>query len=82
MTPVPAAKAKAKTEEVVPFDFASAPNILDDGAGSERGEQEDGRVGKQKRQKKKALLERGDFPAPPKDRRELRSGNMSHTFRP
>ena len=49
-TAVPA-KAKTKTEEVVPFDFASAPNILDDG---ERSEQEDGRAGKRKRQKKKA----------------------------
>lgn len=48
-TAVPA-KAKVKTEEVVPFDFASAPNILDDG---ERSEQEDGgRVRKRKRQKK------------------------------
>ncbi|KAI9436593.1 ribonuclease H-like domain-containing protein, partial [Lactarius indigo] len=67
----------AKTEEVVPFDFASAPNILDEG---ERSEQEDGRAGKRKRQKK-ALLERGDFPAAPKDRREVKSGNVSHTFR-
>ncbi|KAH8998549.1 ribonuclease H-like domain-containing protein [Lactarius akahatsu] len=75
---VPAEKVKAKTEEVVPFDFASAPNILDEG---ERSEHEDGRAGKRKRQKK-ALLERGDFPAAPKDQRELRSGNVSHTFRP
>ncbi|KAI9436585.1 hypothetical protein H4582DRAFT_1961793 [Lactarius indigo] len=77
-TSVSAAKTKAKTEEVVPFDFASVPNILDDG---ERSEQEDGRAVKTKRQKK-ALLERGDFPAAPKDRREVKSGNVSHTFRP
>ncbi|KAH9042099.1 ribonuclease H-like domain-containing protein [Lactarius pseudohatsudake] len=38
---VPAEKAKAKTEEVVPFDFASASNILDEG---ERSEHEDGRA--------------------------------------
>ena len=45
-----AAKAKGKAEEVVvPFDFESAPNILDDGAA---GEQEDGRTGKRKRQKR------------------------------
>ncbi|KAH9080509.1 ribonuclease H-like domain-containing protein [Lactarius deliciosus] len=75
---VPAEKAKAKAEEVVPFDFASAPNILDEG---ERSEHEDGRARKRKRQKK-VLLERGDFPAAPKDQRELRSGNVSHTFRP
>ncbi|KAI9436590.1 hypothetical protein H4582DRAFT_1961889 [Lactarius indigo] len=73
-TPVPA----AKTEEVVPFDFASMPNVLDEG---ERSEQEDGRAMKRKRQKK-ALLERGDFPAASKDRREVKSGNVSHTFRP
>ncbi|KAH9031129.1 ribonuclease H-like domain-containing protein [Lactarius pseudohatsudake] len=36
-TAVPAAEAKAKTEDVVPFDFASAPNMLDEG---ERSEQE------------------------------------------
>ncbi len=53
-TAVPA-KGKVKTEDVVPFDFASASNILDDGAGGERSEQEDGKVGKRKRQKK-ALL--------------------------
>jgi exosome complex exonuclease RRP6 len=98
------ANAKAKTEDVVPFDFASAPNILDDG---ERSEQEDGgRVRKKKRQKKASfgacgnisifpvssirnsdfrycitVLERGDFPATPKDRREVRGGNVSQTFR-
>ncbi|KAI9440380.1 ribonuclease H-like domain-containing protein [Lactarius indigo] len=72
------AKTKTKTEEVVPFDFASPPNILDEG---ERSEQEDGRVVRKKRQKM-ALLERGDFPAAPKDRREVKSGNVSHTFRP
>ncbi|KAH9179270.1 hypothetical protein EDB89DRAFT_2111416 [Lactarius sanguifluus] len=96
---VPAETAKAKTEEVVPFDFASAPNILDEG---ERSEHEDGRTGKRRRQKKAllgaeydarvsmlygtdfgiAVSERGDFPAAPKDLRELRSGNVSHTFRP
>ncbi|KAH9065385.1 ribonuclease H-like domain-containing protein [Lactarius vividus] len=94
---VPAENAKAKKEEVVPFDFTNAPNILDEG---ERSEHEDGRAGKRKRQKKAllgaeygcsslygtdfgiAVSERGDFPAPPKDQREVRSGNVSHTFRP
>ncbi|KAH9035897.1 ribonuclease H-like domain-containing protein [Lactarius pseudohatsudake] len=36
-TAVPSAEAKAKTVDVVPFDFASAPNMLDEG---ERNEQE------------------------------------------
>ena len=26
--------------------------------------------------------DRGNFPSTPKDRRELRSGNVTHTFRP
>ncbi|KAF8262857.1 hypothetical protein EI94DRAFT_1704448 [Lactarius quietus] len=57
----------AKAEEVtaVPFDFESAPNILDDGA----DEEEDGRAGKRKG-KKRGVLDRRDFPAAPKDRRE------------
>ncbi len=48
--------AKVKEEEeVVPFDFANAPNILDDSAADEHSEQEDGRRRKRKKQKK-ALL--------------------------
>ncbi|KAF8258797.1 hypothetical protein EI94DRAFT_1095276 [Lactarius quietus] len=41
----------AKAEEVVPFDFESAQNILDDGA----VEEEDGKAGKRKRQKRGIL---------------------------
>ncbi|KAI0298162.1 ribonuclease H-like domain-containing protein [Multifurca ochricompacta] len=81
-SPTLAGKAKAEPE-VIPFDFASAPNILDDGTGG-YSEQEDGRAGKRKRQKKSlsGVSERGNFPAAPKDRREVRSGNVAHTFRP
>ncbi|KAF8272378.1 ribonuclease H-like domain-containing protein [Lactarius quietus] len=83
----------AKAEEVVPFDFESVPNILDNGA----EEQEDGKAGKRKRQKRGVLgarfhpkliseaddfgADRGDFPAAPKDQREVKSGNVSRTFR-
>jgi exosome complex exonuclease RRP6 len=45
------AHPKAEPEEIVPFDFASVPNILDD-TPSERSELEDGRAGKRHRSKK------------------------------
>jgi exosome complex exonuclease RRP6 len=109
----PVAKAKAELD-VVPFDFASAPNLLDDSSGNHSEQEEKGRAGKRKRPKKGSgmcrliplpsagpftdyaagmvvgtrfvmigtALERGSFPAAPKDRRELRSGNVTHTFRP
>jgi exosome complex exonuclease RRP6 len=47
----PAEDTKAEPEEVVPFDFASAPNILDDGP-SEHSE--DGRPGKKRRSRKRS----------------------------
>lgn len=91
----PTEDIRAGPEEIVPFDFASAPNILDD----ELSEQEGGRTGKKRRSKKRSggfffriifsesdvvhvgiTLERGEF-APAKERTEIRSGNVSHTFR-
>ncbi|KAI9510150.1 ribonuclease H-like domain-containing protein [Russula earlei] len=79
----PATIAKSEPEEIAPFDFASAPNILDDSP-SEHSEQEGRRRGTRLRSRKGlvAASERGSFPATPKDRREVRSGNMTHTFRP
>ncbi|KAI9436576.1 hypothetical protein H4582DRAFT_1961712 [Lactarius indigo] len=70
-------------KEVVPFNFASTPNILDDG---EWSEQEDRRAVK-RRQKKALLGAIGTCPIPLSgddlDRREVKSGNhVSHTFRP
>ncbi|KAI0265554.1 ribonuclease H-like domain-containing protein [Gloeopeniophorella convolvens] len=67
-------------EDIVPFDFASAPNILDDGG--ERVE-EDSRAGKKKRQKRTGggAVDRGGFAPAPKDRREVKSGNVTHSFR-
>src|SRR5260221_9958462 len=47
----PAAHTKTEPEEVVPFDFASVPNILDD-ASSDRSELEAARTGKRLRSKK------------------------------
>ena len=49
----PTAVTKAEPEEIAPFDFASAPNILDD-APSELNEQEGGRAGKRRRSKKRS----------------------------
>ncbi|KAF8258793.1 hypothetical protein EI94DRAFT_1814578 [Lactarius quietus] len=69
-------EATAEAEEVVPFDFQSAPNILDDGV----EEHEDRKAGKGKLQKR-GVLDRGDFPAVPEDQREVKSGNISRTFR-
>jgi len=43
--------AKVEPEDILPFDFASVPNILDDAPG-ERSELEDGRTGKRRRSKK------------------------------
>jgi exosome complex exonuclease RRP6 len=48
----PTEDTRAGPEEIVPFDFASAPNILDD-APSEFNEQE-GRGGKRRRSKKRS----------------------------
>jgi exosome complex exonuclease RRP6 len=49
----PTEDTKAEPEEIVPFDFASAPNILDD-VPSELNEQEGGRAGKRRRSKKRS----------------------------
>jgi exosome complex exonuclease RRP6 len=97
----PTEHAKAEQEEIVPFDFASAPNILDDIP----SEQEDGGSAKRRRAKKRSggfplisycvvwpydvasyddlgtAFER-EGPAKPRDRRGVKSGNVTHTFRP
>ncbi|KAF8495725.1 ribonuclease H-like domain-containing protein [Russula emetica] len=71
----PTEDTKAGPEGIVPFDFASAPNILDDVPSDE---QEGGRAGKRRRSKRRS--EREGL-ATPKDRRGIRSGNVTHTFR-
>jgi len=48
----PTEDTRAGPEGIVPFDFASAPNILDDVPG-EFSEQEGGRAGKRRRSKKR-----------------------------
>ena len=51
--PTPTEDTRVGPEEIVPFDFASAPNILDDVPG-EFSEQEGGRAGKRRRFKKRS----------------------------
>jgi len=87
------AKAKSVDDAAVePFDYSSVPNLLDAGDDS-RAEPEAGgssarkskklKTGKEKKDTRKGppVLEYGNFPAPPRNRAEPRSGNMSHTFR-
>ncbi|KDR77424.1 hypothetical protein GALMADRAFT_209792 [Galerina marginata CBS 339.88] len=70
-----AGRSVPKQEDVAPFDFAAAPNILDDNP-----DLEDRKKKRQKKQSKGASFY-GDFPAPPKAHSELKSGNQSHTFK-
>ena len=72
----------AKEEPREPFDFSTVPNILDSNPDlGEGGEIESSqRKKRQKRSSKTAGTFRGDFPAPPKARSEVKSGNQSFTF--
>ncbi|KAH6911594.1 ribonuclease H-like domain-containing protein [Coprinopsis sp. MPI-PUGE-AT-0042] len=85
-----APKRKSETGDAVPaqigddgqeeaFDFTNAPNVLD---GNRRAKEGSG-VEKEKKGKgkKKGTNFFGDFPAPPKARNEVKSGNVSVTFR-
>ncbi|KAF9221508.1 hypothetical protein BS17DRAFT_784858 [Gyrodon lividus] len=74
--------------EVEEFDYSNVPNLLD-GDGDDRGVGEPGGVGGEGETKKKkqgqvrgsGLFEYGNFRAPPRDQREVKSGNKTHTFR-
>lgn len=48
----PPAHTKAEPGEIVPFDFASVPNILDDAPSQRSGEPEDGRTRKRHRSRR------------------------------
>ncbi|KAG8681189.1 hypothetical protein FRC08_015794 [Ceratobasidium sp. 394] len=69
------AKAGPQAEPIAAFDYASAPNILD-----QEDDAEDGSKGR-KKEKKKATSIYGNFPAPPKAQSEQRSGNRTFTFK-
>ncbi|KAI9462261.1 ribonuclease H-like domain-containing protein [Boletus coccyginus] len=71
-------------QEVEEFDYSSVPNLLDNESKREdaRGVlEEDRRKKKQRQGKGSGLFEYGNFRAPPRDQREVKSGNKTHTFR-
>jgi len=62
-------------EPIEPFDFDSAPNILD---------QSNPRAAPVKRRRQRggdAAMQYGNFGAPPRNMSEVKGGNKSHTFR-
>jgi exosome complex exonuclease RRP6 len=76
----PTPSASTPEVEVEAFDYASAPNILDEGAELlEDGSGKKRKLGK--REGRGGLFQYGDFPAPPRNPTEIRSGNRSYTYR-
>ncbi|PPR05868.1 hypothetical protein CVT24_006622 [Panaeolus cyanescens] len=73
--------ATSEETSAEPFDFSTAPNILDDNP--DEGDTEEAKRKKKrvKKASKGAGQFYGDFPAPPKAQNEVKSGNQSHTFR-
>ncbi|KAJ4497032.1 ribonuclease H-like domain-containing protein [Lentinula lateritia] len=63
--------------DTVPFDFASAPNILDAAPSTEQSSIPRKKV---KQAKGRSSLY-SEFPAPPRAYSEVKSGNRSHTFK-
>ncbi|EIN12508.1 hypothetical protein PUNSTDRAFT_97267 [Punctularia strigosozonata HHB-11173 SS5] len=60
------------------FDYATASNILDEDGGAPEPV---GRPKKKPKAKGAAGYQYGDFPAPPRAHRDVKSGNQSHTYR-
>ncbi|KIK81701.1 hypothetical protein PAXRUDRAFT_35796 [Paxillus rubicundulus Ve08.2h10] len=81
-----AAESEASTgslEEMDEFDYSKVSNLLD-GDGKEDAKL--GGAGERKKKKQRqvrgsGLFEYGNFRAPPRDQREVKSGNKTHTFR-
>jgi exosome complex exonuclease RRP6 len=77
--PEPEAEVEA---EIEPYDYASAPNVLDEGA---RLLEDPAAAGKKrklgKHEGRGAVFQYGDFPMPPRNPTDVRSGNRSQTFR-
>lgn len=61
------------------FDYATVPNLLDDLPPA--SEELDTRKKKKQKAKGTGVIEYGNFRAPPRDMREVKSGNKTHTFR-
>jgi exosome complex exonuclease RRP6 len=67
------------TGEDEAFDYATVPNLLDDPPTTP--EELDTRKKKKQKAKGTGVIEYGNFRAPPRDMREVKSGNKTHTFR-
>ncbi|THU91472.1 hypothetical protein K435DRAFT_780706 [Dendrothele bispora CBS 962.96] len=73
-------------QELEPFDFSSAPSILD-AVPTTTQDTQPGTGARKKKDRKKDKEKKGsstfygDFPAPPKAHSELKSGNIAHTFK-
>ncbi|KAH7923828.1 hypothetical protein BV22DRAFT_557849 [Leucogyrophana mollusca] len=67
------------SQDVVPFDYTAVPNLLDDGPSPEVNP--DLRQKKKPKQTKSGVIEYGNFRAPPRDFREVKGGNKTHTFK-
>ncbi|KAG2365124.1 ribonuclease H-like domain-containing protein [Suillus spraguei] len=61
------------------FDYTTVPNLLDDLPPAP--EELDTRKKKKQKAKGSGVIEYGNFRAPPRDMREVKSGNKTHTFR-
>ncbi|KIJ62703.1 hypothetical protein HYDPIDRAFT_41834 [Hydnomerulius pinastri MD-312] len=80
-TAEPGASIGDQEEEESKFDYSSVPNLLDGDGKIGGGEDVERRKKKQKQVKGSGLFEYGNFRAPPRDQREVKSGNKTHTFR-
>ncbi|KAH7915435.1 hypothetical protein BJ138DRAFT_86795 [Hygrophoropsis aurantiaca] len=72
-------KQDESCQDVAPFDYATAPNLLDDNDSLEVNSNPPKK--KKQKQMKSGVIEYGNFRAPPRDFREVRSGNKTHTFK-
>ncbi|KIK48040.1 hypothetical protein CY34DRAFT_21042 [Suillus luteus UH-Slu-Lm8-n1] len=75
----PPTRDQDDTGEDEVFDYATVPNLLDDLPPTP--EELDTRKKKKQKAKGTGVIEYGNFRAPPRDLREVKSGNKTHTFR-
>ncbi|KAJ7579253.1 hypothetical protein C8J56DRAFT_1006792 [Mycena floridula] len=75
------AKVEQVKEDLKPFDFGAAPNILDDAPLAESAKIKRQRKEKKQKSEKTGGSFYGDFPAPPRAHSQLKTGNQSYTFK-
>ncbi|KAI6147295.1 ribonuclease H-like domain-containing protein [Pisolithus tinctorius] len=79
---IPAAVGGDREAEVEAFDYSSVPNLLDGGDKRERTSEENDRKKKKPRQSKVSRPPmQANIRAGPRDQREVKSGNKTHTFK-